>query len=79
MSINSEFMFLFSSEALRNTDILSLRESLIQFRDKGMGKSSMIKNMEELRSVCQSEADEDVLMELMDFVVGFCSPHLSIF
>jgi len=80
MSIGNEFKRYLLSEALEHSnELLVLREGLIMFRDKGMDKKSMLKNLEELRETCESEDDEDVLMDLMDYVVGFCSPHLSIF
>lgn len=44
----------------------------------GMNKDSMYKNLEKLRSISDSEA-EDIILELMDFVVGYCAPNLSIF
>ena len=38
----------------------------------------MLENLEELREESTS-ATEDILLDLMDFVVGFCNPRLSIF
>lgn len=43
-----------------------------------MGKNSMLENLEKLREISDSET-EDILLELMDFVVGYCNPNLSIF
>ncbi|TKI69479.1 hypothetical protein FC756_09020 [Lysinibacillus mangiferihumi] len=79
MPLNNEFIQLFPEEIKKNyNDVLALRESLIRFKDKGMGKNSMLENLEKLREISDSET-EDILLELMDFVVGYCNPNLSIF
>lgn len=59
-------------------DVLVLREFLVTFKNNGMDKESMLENLEELREESTS-ATEDILIDLMDFVVGFCNPQLSIF
>ena len=59
-------------------DVLVLREFLVTFKNNGMDKESMLENLEELREESTS-ATEDILLELMDFVAGFCNPRLSIF
>lgn len=59
-------------------NLLLLRESLIEFRNQGMDKDLMLKCLESLREMSDPQI-EDILLELMDFVVGFCSPRLSIF
>lgn len=79
MPLNNEFIQLFPEEIKKNyNDLLALRENLIRFKDKGMGKNSMLENLEKLREISDSET-EDILLELMDFVVGYCNPNLSIF
>lgn len=42
-----------------------------------MDKDSMLENLEELRR--SNSETEDILLELMDFVAGYCSPNLVIF
>lgn len=61
-----------------HNDLLILREFLISFKNHGMDKDSMLKNLEKLRDGSDSEA-EDILLDLMDLVVGWCNPQLSIF
>lgn len=79
MSLNEEFMQSLSKE-IRNhhSNLMILHECLIKFKSVGMDKDSMIKNLEELRNNCDAET-EDILLELMDFVTGYCNPNLSIF
>lgn len=59
-------------------DILILRECLIRLKESGMSKDGMLEVMEGLRKKCDS-ATEDILMELMDFVEGFCNLDLAVF
>lgn len=61
-----------------HNDLLTLREFLIRYKNNGMDKDSMLDNLEELRNKSDSET-EDILLELMDFVVGYCNPSLSIY
>lgn len=77
--IEDEFFVKFPLEIEIHCDnLLILRECLIEFRDRGMNKDLMLKSLESLRKVSNSQI-EDILLELMDFVVGFCNPQLSIF
>ena len=79
MSLNEEFMQSLLVE-IRNphNNLLILRECLIKFKNIGMDKDSMIKNLEELRKNCDEEK-EDVLLELMDFVTGYCNPNIILY
>lgn len=77
--LNNEFCQVLLFEIKRHqNDLESLRECLIRFKNKGMDKDSMYESLEKLRSSNDSEI-EDILLELMDFVVGYCNPHWAIF
>jgi len=79
MSLNKDFIQLLPVEINNHHDnLLIIRECLIKFKNDGMDKDSMLENLEKLRSESDSET-EDILLELMDFVVGYCNPNLSIF
>ncbi len=69
---------LLSKMSINQGDILLLRELLIEYKEAGMDKNSMMNNLIELRSSCNSDM-EDIFLDLMDFVTGFCSPSLKIF
>lgn len=62
----------------KDNDLLLLRECLIDFKNRGMDEESMYVSLEELR-VGSDEETEDLLLELMDFVRGFCNPELCVF
>ena len=79
MSLNGEFKLLLMSEIKNDrNNLLVLRECLLKFKSFGMDKDSMIGNLEELRNGSDTTT-EDILLELMDFVVGYCNPDLFIF
>ena len=79
MTLNEEFMIVLSAEIKEeNNNLLVLHKCLMKFKNAGMDKDSMIKSLKELRNSSGSET-EDVLLELMDFVVGYCNHNLSIY
>ena len=59
-------------------DLPALRECLISFKNHGMSRDSMLSNLEKIRNESDSKT-EDTLLDLMDFVAGWCNPNLSIF
>ena len=77
MTLNEEFMKVLSAE-IEEKNLLVLHKYLMEFKNAGMDKNSMIKSLKELRNISNPET-EDVLLELMDFVVGYCNTNLSIF
>lgn len=69
---------LLSKMSISQGTILILPELLIEYKEAGMDKNSMMNNLIELRSSCNSDV-EDVFLDLMDFVTGFCNSSLRIF
>ena len=74
MTLNEEFMKVLSAEIEEKNNLLVLHKCLMKFKNAGMDKDSMIKSLKELINSSDSET-EDVLLELMDFVVGYCNPN----
>jgi uncharacterized protein YeeX (DUF496 family) len=56
-------------------DLLLLRLVLEKYKDKGMNKTAM----REALSGMRSSDYEDRILELLDFVEGYCRNDLSIF
>jgi hypothetical protein len=75
--LDCEFFQFFSNET-NNKGLLVLREKLIEFKNKGMDQKTMLELFEKLRQTSDSDT-EDTLLELMDFVYGYCNPTLLIF
>lgn len=59
-------------------DVLILRGYLVRFQESGMRKDEMREVLEGLRAEWDSTT-EDILVELMGFVDGFCRPDLAVF
>lgn len=80
MSLKEELFNLLLVE-LHNSisdNLSGLYKILLRFRDNGMTKENMYECLEELREACDS-LTEDKVLELMDFVGGFCNPRLDLF
>ncbi|WP_119065390.1 hypothetical protein [Aggregatilinea lenta] len=68
-------------QALSEQDPVSaLRQVLIDLRAKGIEKGILLKELGAFRQVAarRSEEDEDNILDVMDFLVGNCSPHMLI-
>lgn len=57
--------------------ILELRDLLVFFKGKGIDKQAMEFVLENLRSNVPEK--EDIILDLLDFVTGYCRPELAIF
>lgn len=75
MLIKEEFIDILSSEIVFCSNLMKLRELLVSFKVRGVSKNEMLLYLNELRLV----SNEDVVLELMDFVEGYCNPQLSIY
>ena len=68
--------------ALRTDNPLwQLRAMAIESLAAGMERQELLDGLEAVRAVLRSqdrEADEDTVMELMDIVADYCSPHMKI-
>ena len=79
VDLNDKFLQLLPIEMEKHpNDLLALREFLIYFKNHGMNQDDMLKNLEKLKNQHGFQA-EDILMDLMDFVVGWCSQDLSVY
>jgi hypothetical protein len=56
-------------------DLAALREVLVLFRDRGGTQNAAVVVLEELREEAPDEATDDLLCDVLDFAVGWCSPH----
>jgi len=62
-------------------DSMVLRDIARSLIDAGMTRESLLGSLEHLRSEFHNAGDseaEDSTLELMDYVVGWCSPHMRI-
>jgi hypothetical protein len=68
--------------ALKSADPLgalrSLIESLLQQGRTSEAILNLFENNRQMLRKAGREADEDMLMEAMDFLTGWCSPHMKL-
>lgn len=49
---------------------------LKEFKEKNGSKQKAIEVLEQLRNDTKTEKEEDLILELLDFATGFCSPNM---
>lgn len=60
----------------QEAEIDSLYKQLSLFKNRGMSREKMLECLESLQ---ENHRAEDRILELMDFVTGFCSPHMIVY
>ncbi|MCI0691507.1 hypothetical protein L0337_05805 [candidate division KSB1 bacterium] len=59
----------------------ALRSLVLELSQEGSGKATILEFFEQERQRLRAthrEADEDAVMDVMDFLVGWCSPHMKL-
>jgi Uma2 family endonuclease len=71
-----------SEEALRAPEPVNRLHSLVlRLSSQGQTKATILDLLEQARRQLRQagrEADEDAVMDVMDFLVGWCSPHMKL-
>jgi hypothetical protein len=58
-----------------------LRETVRSLLDQDRTREALLADLEHFRGVLREagrDEDEDVVLEVMDFLVGWCSPHMKV-
>jgi hypothetical protein len=61
--------------------VLELRDLAAGMLRTGRTHDDVLANFEAVRSQLRNadrEADEDAVMDVMDFIIGWCSPHMKL-
>ncbi len=68
--------------ALESADLVGALRNLAEKQlAAGTDKAVLLEAFEQLRQRCRAadrERDEDAVMDVMDFLVGWCSPHVRL-
>jgi hypothetical protein len=72
------FKELFDSAVKHEDKLLNLREAIVKLRFQEVDKEVLLSELSLYRRVVESEADEDIVLEVMDFLDGWCSPQMRI-
>lgn len=51
-----------------------LYDTVVEMKDNGVSKEQAYELLDAVRKSCSTETEEDFILELMDIVVGYCSP-----
>jgi len=65
----------------RGADVSRLRDQLAALVSSGEAKEEIVARLHELRADFRGAGDErseDVVLELLDFAVGWCAPHMRL-
>ena len=57
---------------------MEMWEILKNYKDRGMSKDDAYNILQELRAEFDEEG-EDRILELMDYVIGFCAPSMRLY
>lgn len=77
MAITQDFYAALASEK----PLESLRRAVARELEAGVPRERLIAQLEELRADLRRsgrEEDEDVVLEVMDFITGWSSPHMRL-
>ena len=75
--INDKIVHTLNSNKTHEEAVNAVRALVEELRRKGEQKETLLSRMQELSGLVSSE-QEGILLEVMDFLVGYCSPHAKI-
>ena len=59
--------------------VIALRDAVVSARSEGISKAYLITQLENLyNDVHLNEVSQNAILDVWDFVHGFCSPHMKI-
>ena len=61
-----------------DTPLVEIVALLRGYRSRGVSRDDVYAHLESLRETATDEATEDRILEVADFVAGFCSPHMAV-
>lgn len=74
ISLKHKILQLVNEESL----LIDFHTELIIYRDKGGNRDEAYSTIEEKGYESNAKDNDDLLLELLDIVAGFCSPHLKV-
>jgi hypothetical protein len=61
--------------------VLELRSVVLRLNSQGMTKGAILERLERTRKKLRTagrEKEEEAVMDVMDFLAGWCSPHMKL-
>ena len=75
------FEQLFGSAIIAPNPLEQLRQVVMGLLDQGYSPEELLVQLEKYRDTLRAaerETDEDVVLDVMDFLTGWCSPHMRL-
>jgi hypothetical protein len=72
------FQQVFNEALKQENKMLSLRDAVVKLRSEGIDKETLLSELSSYRSAVGSESHEDIVLEVMDFLVGWSSSQMRI-
>jgi len=63
---------------MHDKPVIELRSAVKRITVIGYEKEDVLNEFEALRNDLSNEAEEDIILDVMDFITGWCSPHMRI-
>lgn len=81
MAINEDIILAFHQALDSSRPVMEIRDLVRSELENGVSRSEVFGQLESLRIELRGsdrEAEEDVLLDVMDFVSGWSSPHMQL-
>lgn len=62
----------------REEPVSALRQAVIMLRSEGVSRGMILSQLEALRKQVVNDPRENIILEVMDSMVGWCRPHMRI-
>ncbi len=62
----------------REDPVAALRQAVIMLRSEGVSRGMLLSQLEALRKQVANDPEENIILEIMDSMVGWCRPHMRI-
>jgi hypothetical protein len=72
------FQRIFNEALKQENKMVSLRNAVVTLRSEGIDKQTLISELTQYYVETDIEADKDVAADILDFLYGYCSPHMRI-
>lgn len=81
MTLRSREQEAFAAALNTGAPLLAIRAALSRFLERGASREAMLAELQDFRHEVRKGSrpqDEDVVLDAMDFVEGWCSPHMRV-
>ena len=75
------FEQLFGSAIMAPNPLAQLHKVVVGLLEQGFSHAELLAQLEKYRDTLRAaerETDEDVILDVMDFLTGWCSPHMRL-